>query len=457
MKLDLVPVRSSYVAPSFQDGDEPPLDPILKQRLRRPIIVGSAIIGAFVLGLGIWASVTKIDSGVNAMGEVRVESNRKTVRHREGGTVRQILVKEGDRVRSGQPLLVFDNVQAKAAVDVYQGQYDSYTTQSARLIAEATDKKTLDFPADVTARLADPRVAGLIRDQQFLFTSRLQLFEGQASVLHQRQEQLQSTIQGLQAQVASVEEQRRLTQLELDGYKKLEAQGYAPKTLIIRYERAMADLVGRKGQLQAEIAKTRQQIGEAQLQLATLRNDRVSQAADNYRSMQSQLADVTPRLTAAKQTLAGTVVRSPVDGYVLNLTQFTIGGVAGQGEELMDVVPAGAPLIVSARVRPQDIDEVRTGMEARVRLDAFNQRWVSPLKAKVVTVSADRLVDQKTGEGFYRADLRIDAAELAKLGRGLDLKPGMPANGMIVTGERSVMSYLIAPIRETLEDAFREQ
>lgn len=456
MKLDLGPLQSRYVAPSFRDGEEAP-DPRLNQRLRRPIVVGSAIIGAFVVGLSFWASITKIDSGVNAPGEVRVESNRKTLRHREGGTVRQILVKEGDRVRAGQPLIVFDDVQARAAVDVFQSQYDSAAAQAARYMAESTGRRSLDFPPELMSRMSDPRVAGLIRDQQFLFASRLQLFEGQNSVLQQRQEQLKSSIIGLQAQVDSIEEQRKLTVQELDGYKKLEAQGYAPKTLILRYDRALADLGGKKGQLMAEIAKTRQQIGEAQLQSATLRNDRVSQAADGVRAMQTQMADIGPRLTAALQTLAGTTMRAPVDGYVLNLTQFTIGGMAGAGETLLDVVPEGEAMIVTVQVRPQDIDEVRAGMEARVRLNAFNQRWVSPLKARVLTVSADRLADAKDGRTFFRADLRIDPSEIAKLPKNVKLKPGMPADAMIVTGERTVMGYLISPVRDTLSDAFREE
>jgi HlyD family type I secretion membrane fusion protein len=146
-----------------------------------------------------------------------------------------------------------------------------------------------------------------------------------------------------------------------------------------------------------------------------------------------------------------------VDGYVLNLTQFTIGGMAGAGETLLDVVPEGEAMIVTVQVRPQDIDEVRAGMEARVRLNAFNQRWVSPLKARVLTVSADRLADAKDGRPFFRADLRIDPSEISKLPKNVKLKPGMPADAMIVTGERTVMGYLISPVRDTLSDAFREE
>lgn len=457
MSRDIVPTRSTYVAPSFSANDDTPLDPALDQRIRRPIKVGSAVIAALVVGLGLWASVTQIDSGVTAAGELRSEGNRKTMRTKDGGTVKAILVKEGQTVRAGQPLLIFDDVQSRAAVEVLQGQYDSAMVNNARFAAEATGKPAIELPPEITARMSDPRVAGVIRDQQFLFQSRQQTVQGQLSILNQREQQLGSTISGLQAQLDALEERRRLTAEQLDGYKTLEAKGFASKNLVRQFEATLADIAGRKGALLSEIAKTRQQIGEARMQQASLLNDRQSQAAEGMRAAQAMIAEVGPKLTAVRQTLAATTVRSPVDGYVLGLSQFTVGGVAGAGEVLMDVVPSNAPLIVTAQIQPQDIEAVQTGMSARVRLDGLNQRWVSPLQAKVIAVSADRLVDQKTGAAYYRADLRIDPQEIRKLPKTVKLTPGMPASTLVVTGKRPVMGYLISPIKDTLEDAFREQ
>src|SRR6185369_13492908 len=216
MKLEIGPVRSTYVAPTFGGEDRTPLDPRLQKRLRSPMKAGAVIIGVFVLGLGLWASLYSRETGITAAGAVKVESNRKTLRaHREGGTVRQILVKEGQHVRPGQPMLIFDDVEPRASFDVFQSQYDSMIAQAARFDAEGTGKASLEFPPELTARMADPRVAGLIRDQQFLFTTRLQLFQSQNAVLNQRLDQLQTQIEGQQAQVASVEEQRRLTAEEM--------------------------------------------------------------------------------------------------------------------------------------------------------------------------------------------------------------------------------------------------
>jgi HlyD family type I secretion membrane fusion protein len=457
MKLDIGPVRSTYVAPSFGGDERAPIDPSLQRRLHQPMKIGAVIIGVLVLGLGLWASLYSRATGITAPASVRVESNRKTMRLKEGGTVRAILVREGQRVRPGQPLIIFNDVEARAAYDVYQNQVDSLLTQAARFSAEGTGRTSIDFDPQITARVSDPRVAGMIRDQQFLFTTRLQLFQSQMSVLSQRLDQIQSQIEGQQQQVASIEEQRRLTAEEMAGYQTLYDKGFAPKPLILRYQRSLADLSGRKGSLLADIAKLRQQIGETRMQMAATRDQRQSQAAEGLRDTQARLADVTPRLTAATQSLQGTTVRSPVDGYVFNLTQFTVGGVTAPGEVLMDIVPANAPLMVTATIKPEDVDDVHVGMEARVRLSGLNQRWHGPLPAKVAVVSADRIDNERTGVSSYRVDLRIDPKELTKLKHGAQITPGMPAQALIVTGSRTVMGSLISPITDTLQDALREK
>ncbi|HEY8574122.1 HlyD family type I secretion periplasmic adaptor subunit [Phenylobacterium sp.] len=457
MKLDITPVRSAYVAPTFGGDDKAPVDPALQRRMRRPMIVGALVIGFLVVGLGVWAAFASLPTAISAPGELRVESNRKVLRARELGTIRQILVKEGQYVRAGQPLLIFNDVEARAAVDVLQGQYDQLLAQNARFTAEATGRPTISFPAELTARSGDPRVAGLISQQEFLFNARLQTYQDQLGVLSQRIEQSQNQIAGNQAQVDSVEEQRKYTAEELAGYEKLNAQGYAPKTLILRYQRSMAELAGRRGSLMAEINRLRQQMGETRMNMATLRSNRQSEAAEGMRQAQVQLADVGPRLTAARQSLESKVVRSPVDGYVFNLKQFTVGGVTGAGETLMDVVPAGQNMVVTATVKPQDIEKVKVGMDARVRLVGLNQRWNDPLPAKVAVVSADVLTNDQTGISFYRVDLSIAPKDLKLLKPGTKLTPGMPAEVQIVTGERTVMGYLISPITDTIEDAFNEE
>ena len=457
MKLDLTPVRSSYIAPTFGGDDRLPIDPALQRRMRQPMIVGSIIIAVLVLGLGLWASLSPLSTGITAQGEVRVESNKKTIRHKDSGTVRQILVEEGQHVRAGQPMILYNDVEARAGYDVMQNQYDSLQAQAARFAAEATGKTTPEFPSELMGRMSDPRVAGMIRDQQFLFTTRAQLYQSQTSVLNQRMDQLQSQIQGQQTQVSSVDTQIKLTQDEMAGYQTLYDKGFAPKPLILRYERSIADLSGRKGSLLSDIARLHQQMGETKMQMAANRDTRESQAAEGLRDAQAKLADTAPRLTAAKEALDQTVIRAPVDGYVFGLTQHTVGGVTGQGEVLMEVVPANAPIVAMVSIAPQDIDKIRVGMDAQVRFTGLNQRWNSPIHAKVLMVSADKINNEKAGVSFYRADLRIDPKELLKLKKNAQITSGMPVQAMIVSGKKTVMESLISPITDTLHGALHDQ
>ncbi len=457
MKLDLGPARQAYVTPQFGAEEWAPLDPRLEKRLKRPMRTGAIVVAVCVLGLGLWAALTPIDAGINAPAEVRSESAKKTLRAREAGNVKQVLVREGQRVAAGQPLLLFNDVEARAGHDVLKNQYDTLLAQTARFMAEATGKAAIDVPPELSTRMADPRVAGLMRDQEFLFATRLSLYQSQAGVMRQRIDQLQSQVVGVQAQVSAVDTQSDINAQELGGYVRLNEQGFASKSMVLRYEGQKAELAGRKGQLLSDVARLRQQMGETRLQLASLSNERASEAAEGLRDSQTRLADVIPRLTAARQQLSNTVVKAPADGYVFGLTQFTPGGVVAAGEVLMDVVPAGQPLTVTAMVRPEDVDSVQVGQRARVHLTGLNPRFSEDLDAKVILVSADRITNERTGVAAYRIDLTIAPTELRKLKRGAQLRPGMPATAIIVTGQRSVLEYLVQPLADTVRDAFREE
>jgi HlyD family secretion protein len=454
MKIDFKPLKP-YVTPSFRMGDQA-LDPDIERRMKRPMVVGSAIVGIFVIGILIWAAVAPLTGAVLAPGVVRVEANRKTIRHRSGGVVRSIPVHEGQHVAKGQVLLTMDEVQSRAAVDVLQSQVDAFEAQMARFQAESSGKSSVEFPADLTARISEPAVAQLMRDQQFLFQTRLQFYQSQNDVLGQRIQQADAQIAGTKAQIDANNDSIALTKEELAGYQTLFEKGYAPKTLILRYQRSLADLAGRKGSLLSDLTRLSEQKGETRLQIVSQNEQRVSQAAEGLRQMQAGFGDASPKLTAARQMLEDSVIRSPVDGYVLDLTQFTVGGVLGAGEMVMAIVPANAPLIVSVRLKPTDIDDVHVGMTARVRLTAFNYRKVAPVEAIVTNVSADQLVDEKSGAGYFRADLKIEPKDIAKLPKGAKITPGMPAQAMITTGKKTVLSYIISPLTDTLRDAMRD-
>jgi len=435
-------------------GPEEPVSADQKKRMRAPIVAGGITVAVFFLGFVIWAALSHVSGGVPAPGVITVEDNRKTVQHLDGGVIREIRVREGDHVTAGQVLFTFDDSQARAQVDVLTNQYDSLLAQKARLEAELADRTEIVFPVELTSRAGDPRVAGLMRDQETLFRASRGVYLAQSGVLGQRVQQLETRRRGLEAQVSSLDQQNKLVADELSGVNSLYERGFAPKSRVLALQRSQAGLTGDRGARQADIAGVHEAVGETRIQLAQLKEQRATQAADTLRQVQVQMADVLPRLTAAQAVLDRTVVRSPADGYALALTQFTVGGVARPGERLVDVVPDGAPLVVRVSVRPEDIDDVKVGMNAEVRLTAYHSRTIPPVKAKVMTVSADRITNEK-GEAFFTAQLVVDPAELKRLPE-VKLSPGMPAQAIIVTGERSILDYLTSPIVTTLRDSMRE-
>jgi HlyD family secretion protein len=459
MKFDLSRIfgeATPMEAPQVGGPLGAPLSAEARASIRGPIIAGGLIVLIFVVGLGLWATFAPIWGAIVAPGQIRVEANRKTLKSREGGVVRMINVRDGDLVRSGQLLMRFDDTLAAAQVQVLENQQDTFMMQRARFLAETTRQSTLIVPQALLARRSDPRVAGIIQNETFLFSSRLAAIEGQGAILNQRLSQLTTAQSGLKLQVDSIDAQTGLITEELRGYQTLYEKGYAPKTLILRLQRTLAEIGGRRGALMTDITRSQQQAGETRLQLAQLYEQRSSEAAAGVREAESRLADLAPRLHAGRESLAQTRVHAPADGYVLNLSQFTLGGVAGPGEPLLDIVPSDAPLVISARVKPGDIDQVRPGMSADISLMAYSANKVPKLSAEVITVSADALVTSQGAE-FFRADLRIKPEEIRKLPKGVKLYPGMPAMAMIQTKKRTILSYLLGPMVQVMDKALREE
>lgn len=459
MKLNLRKIFAEPGVPEPQAFGTPidePLSAKAQDAIKRPMLAGSVIVGVFVVGFLLWASIAPIWGAVSAPGVVRVEANRQSLKSRDGGVVRSIEVRDGDLVRQGQLLMTLDSTVPTARVDVSTNQVDVARMQQARFLAEATGQRGFATPPELVSRQHDPRVAQIINSERMVFAARLSAIEGQAAILNQRFDQLESARSGLNVQVQSIDEQVALIREELEGYQTLYEKGFAPKTLILRLERQLAELSGRRGALVADITRNQQAAGETRLQLAQLYEQRTSEAATGRRDAEARLADVQPQLDAATEALAQTQVRAPMNGYVLNLSQFTVGGVAAPGELLMDVVPTNAPLVISAQVRPSDIDEVRNGMDAQVTLTAFSGQRVPKLMGEVIFVSADAITPQE-GNPYFRVDLRIQPQELSKLPDGSDLSPGMPAQVMIRTGRRTIMSYLLGPIGDIFDRSLREQ
>jgi HlyD family type I secretion membrane fusion protein len=425
--------------------------------VRAPVLAGLLILLVFCLGFGGWATLAPLSSAAIAPGFVRVESNRKTVQHLEGGIIEELRMRDGDLVQAGQVLIRLDRTQAAARHDALLHKHESLRAAEARLVAERDGRDRIAFD-ELQGRLGEPRVAKILAGQESIFETRRRSYHGQIDILRQRVEQLRSEIAGLRAQVSSEDRQLALIAEETADVDLLLGKGLERKSRLLALRRQAALLDGSRAQHIAEIARAQQAIGETELEMFSLDDRQAAEVAKELDEVQSQLAETEEELRAAEDVLRRREIRAPIAGTVMDLQFFTEGGVIEPGVPILEIVPESDRLIIEAQVSPLDIDTVEPGLPAQVRLTAFKQRRTPTLDGQVVHVSADRLSDEQaeTATTFYKADVEIDPVALARLD-GVSLYPGMPAEVLIQTGERTLADYLIAPVLDSLARAFREE
>jgi HlyD family type I secretion membrane fusion protein len=441
--------------PTLGGSFDAPLQPNIRRQMRAPAVSGLVVLVVFFVGFGIWATTAEIAGAVTAPGVVKVEANKKTLKSRDGGVIREINVKEGDRVTPDKTLIKFDDSNLVTQIAIFQNQLNTLMMQSARLQAEVIGENIV-IPPELEASIDQPAVAAIINIERTVFQARKTAYEGQLSILNQRISQLNSLKAGLDIQSSSLEDQLRFQREELRGTRAVFEQGFASKAIVNRLQRQISETQGRKGQVIAEMSRNRQQVGEAQLQAANLLQQRASEAATLRTEVETKIVDLKSRLKAARDALELTEVKSPVEGYVFGLSQFTIGGVAAPSERLMEVVPSDASLVIEVQVRPNDIDQIRVGLETKVTLQAYSSSKVPPLDSEVLSISPDAMVSAN-GVPYYVAMVRILPREIRKLGGVRQPVPGMQATVMIKTGRRTFLSYIIQPIRENLGRSLREE
>ncbi len=426
-----------------------------RTRLRGVALAGNLLIVCFVLGLGTWSGFAPLESAAVASGVVESESSRKTIQHLEGGIISKIMVADGDVVRAGQILISLEDTKARAEVQSLQGQLWDATAREARLQAEQQGHERVLFPAQLEMMQNDnPSVAAVLAAQQGIFETRRQVFKSQAAVNREKRSQVEKEIEGLGAQKSAATKRIEIVREEAATVAMLVDKGLERRPRLLNLQREMADIEGRRGEIVAQISRANQVIGESQATLLKLESDRQNEIAQSLREAQNQIFQVHERLQAAEDQLSRTAVRAPEDGVVTDLRIHTQGGVIAAGAPLMDMVPRQDRLIVTARVRPEDIDVVRPGLSAEVNLLPYNQRRVPPLEGSVVHVSADRLVDKRTDQPYYAAKVRVhhDVAGI----QGVRIIPGMPAQVFIKTGRGTVALYALRPLLDSFNNAFRE-
>jgi len=457
--MSLVPTSPSTNLDQFRGYD--PLRGIQPHGKRLPtspwpvITVGLLVMLLFFGVLGGCAAVAPLASAVTASGTLIVAGENKVIQHLDGGIVREILVKNGDKVTAGQVLLKLDDLQARAAVQLVQSQYLSLLAMRARLEAERDGKKSIAFPDALMAasNLADAEQ--MMLGQQHLFEERKKTLDGQTSVLKQRIEQLKKMISGASVQQQAQDEQLKLIQDELDSARGLYEKGYVPKTRILELERAAAALSGQSGAYGSSKASTQQAIGEAELQILQLQKERLTEVSQNLSDTQDKINAMAERLHAAQDVLARTVITAPVSGTVLNLTANTVGGVITTGSRILEIVPGDVPLLIEAAVRPEDIADLRPGLVTEVRLTAYDQRSTGLLHGVVTDVSADRIVTQSDPRGHFVVKVKL-TDDMSKH-REFEIVPGMPALINIPIKERTVLEYVVGPLTDYFASGMRER
>ena len=420
------------------------------------ILAGLVVVLLAFGGLGAWATLAQLSGAVIAPGFITVQSNRKTVQHLEGGIVTALLVRDGDAVEAGQLLIQLDRTRAQASVAILEGELDLLRSREARLRAERDGGPEIAFPPELVARARkDANVADLVRGQQLLFEARRASLDGESELLAQRVGQYEDEIAGLGQQSLSKDRQIEIVEDELEGLHALYERGFESRRRINELERLAEQLRGELGAHTTATARAENAIAEANLRIVQLRKEFREQVVKELDEVQARIFDVSERRIAAADRMTRLQIRAPMSGIVVGMRAHTVGGVIGPGEPLLDIVPAGDELVIEARMRPEDIDKVRVGQTAVVRLSAFDRRTTPELEGTVIAASADRMVDETTGAAFFLVRSRLSEGELDKLD-GLQLVPGMPAETFVQTGSRTVLSYLLKPLSDGVARALRE-
>lgn len=426
----------------------------LSQYVQAPRRLGWAtILLVFGCGTTLAAAIPLAGAAV-APGFVSPDGHRKTVQHLEGGIVRRIHVREGDLVRAGDRLVTIEDTLARANMAELSERLVHFLAIEARLLAEQAGASAIT-PQDAPM-IHQAALANALRGQETLFISRRETRSGRERILGQRILQLHEESEGLRQVIASQNEQEALIKKEIATVETLLRQGLERLPRLLSLQRVQAELGGARASNFARIAKNKQAVGEAEMELLTMRQQDREKVNEELNTVRAELASLRSKLPARTDVLDRTLVTAPIDGIVMNVRVTTESGVVRPGEALLEIVPQKASLIVDARVRPIDVDVVRPGMGAKVVFSAFAQRNLPQIDGRLRSISADRMTDERTGESYFIAKVEVDAAKIRELNSSLELVAGMPAEVFILTGERTALDYLVRPFLESINKSFRE-
>jgi membrane fusion protein, epimerase transport system len=444
------------VANALRDLILPALD---VERADRPWpLVRAGILGTLVLvlGVGAWAWLAPLAAAVIGIGHVKVDMNRKTVQHQEGGIVSEILVRDGSKVKAGQDLILLKDVRVDASNELVRTQLDAELAKSARLSAEQSGAAKIGFPPELVERSRDARVAELLNRERSVFTVRRDALANQLALIERQVRDTQREIQARVTQLKSDSAALKYQQEEIEANESLAKQGFIGKTRVMQMQRAAVETESRRAENQAELARAQQKVSELVLRAETLRSQFKQEASNELRQATAAVFALRERLRPMKDAEERQRIVAPIGGEVVDLKITSVGAVIAPREPILDIVPENPVLLVEARVRPEDISYVHLDSAADVRLTAFRQRITPTVKGNVIYISADRLVDKVNNAPYYAVHVRVSPEALRKAGN-LQLQAGMPAEVFIQTTSRNALEYMLDPILGFLQRSMREQ
>jgi HlyD family secretion protein len=426
--------------------------------IQRYMIVGMVIVGFVTFGIGGWAATSELTGAVIGQGVLVVDSSVKKVQHPTGGVVGELRVREGDKVLAGDILLRLDETQTLANATIVSKSFDELVARQARLEAERDNADQITFPKLLLERTRDPasEAARAIAAERSLFDLRRQARGGQKAQLKERSAQLQEEIKGYLGQAEAKQREVDFVHKELEGVRTLFEKKLVPMNRLTALERDTARLEGERSQLSGMTAQAKGKIAEIELQIIQIDQDLRTEVGKDLIETRSKISELAERKTAAVDQLYRIDIRAPQSGRVHQLTVHTVGGVISPGEQIMLIVPDADALAVEVKIAPRDIDQVYVGQAASMRFAAFDQKTTPEIEGEVSLVSADLTQDQRTGTSYYTARVLLKPEEVARLGNA-KLLPGMPVDVFIKTPGRTALSYLIKPLRDQAERAFKER
>jgi HlyD family secretion protein len=430
--------------------------PSLHQKvLRRSTIAGVAMIALFGGTIGLWAATSTLSGAVVAGGQFVVDNSVKKIQHSTGGIVGELKVREGERVKEGDLLVRLDETLTRANLQVVAKQLDEYLGRSARLEAERDGTSQIQLPVEFANRLNEPAVQKIVDSERTLFVARRAARDAQKDQLRKRIAQSQDEINGLKAQQAAKAREAELIVEELKGVRELYQKNLVQLPRLNALERDAASIEGQRGQLIAAVAQAESRIAETEFQIIQIDEQMRAEAMQELREMQGKVAEYTERMVAALDQLKRTDLRAPSDGYVHQLNVHTIGGVISPAEPVMLIVPTNDKLQLEARVLPNEIDQVKIGQAATVKVHASNARMMPDLHGQVSRISADVSRDQQTGMSYYTIRVDLPPEEIKRL-ENLHLIAGMQAEVFVEVNHRTPFEYFFKPMQEQIARAFRE-